>query len=354
MAIPLLASSAAAGGIGAGGGLSIGSLSGVGSLVSGLLGSSSSKKAAKAQAAAAAEAAQVQREGLEFQKDIYADQVGRAQPWMDAGTDAVSYLRALLLGENDSRVGTAIQTPEMAQAQAELDDAQKAYDAALGSGGATVSDAERRRLERMADGLGMYAGKGMRAEREYAKKALAEMQGTGGGNQAAIDSALARLNAARAKLSSATSAAPTRQAMKADEALIKSPGYQFRLGEGEKGINRAAAAGGSRYSGATLKALQRYGQDFASNEFGNHVNRIFTLSGQGQTGVSQAGGASGTLANASQNAANNTGNAIMAGGNATAQGYLGSAGAINNAVQGGISNYLVSQYLSQNPVAQVR
>ena len=54
------------------------------------------------------------------------------------------------------------------------------------------------------------------------------------------------------------------------------PGYAFRLGEGEKSINRASGFRGSPYSGATLKALQRWGQDYASDEFGRAEGRYQT------------------------------------------------------------------------------
>lgn len=55
--------------------------------------------------------------------------------------------------------------------------------------------------------------------------------------------------------------------------FVEDPGYQFRMAEGEKGINRAAAARGGYDSGAALKSLNRFNQDFASNEFGNAFNR---------------------------------------------------------------------------------
>lgn len=55
--------------------------------------------------------------------------------------------------------------------------------------------------------------------------------------------------------------------------LVLDPGYQFRLAEGEKAIRRRAAAGSGAYSGSTLKALQRYGQGLASQEYGAAYNR---------------------------------------------------------------------------------
>ncbi len=51
------------------------------------------------------------------------------------------------------------------------------------------------------------------------------------------------------------------------------PGYQFRLSEGNKNIMQSAAARGGRMGGDTLKALQSYGQDLASQEYGNYANR---------------------------------------------------------------------------------
>jgi hypothetical protein len=51
------------------------------------------------------------------------------------------------------------------------------------------------------------------------------------------------------------------------------PGYLFRLGEGQKVLENSAAAQGGLLSGQTGKALLQYGQNFASNEFGNIYDR---------------------------------------------------------------------------------
>lgn len=72
------------------------------------------------------------------------------------------------------------------------------------------------------------------------------------------------------------------------------PGYQFRLSEGEAGINRSAAANGSQYSGAALKALERFRSGLASQEYGQafdrfntnkttRYNRLASLANVGQT-----------------------------------------------------------------------
>ena len=55
--------------------------------------------------------------------------------------------------------------------------------------------------------------------------------------------------------------------------LIDDPGYQFRLSEGLKGIERSAAAKGTLLTGGTLKALAGYHQGLASQEYGNAWDR---------------------------------------------------------------------------------
>ena len=147
------------------------------------------------------------------------------------------------------------------------------------------------------------------------------------------------------------------------------PGYAFRLAQGNQAIQRAAAAGGGAFSGGTLKALSRYGQDYASNEYqnvynraltgyntntqtglnsfltnfnayntgqGNTYNRLASLAGMGQT-------ATGQLGQLGQTSASTIGNLLTGQGNAAAAGTLGSASAINsglNSATGGANNGL--------------
>ncbi len=97
-----------------------------------------------------------------------------------------------------------------------------------------------------------------------------------------------------------------------NEDFVRDPGYEARMLEGEKGNFRSLAAGGNLNSGRALKALERYRQDYASNEFGNAYNRdaankqrIYSfLGGEKQLGI----GAAGTSIGVAQNTANNIGN----------------------------------------------
>jgi|GEM_PF-4305500 len=127
-----------------------------------------------------------------------------------------------------------------------------------------------------------------------------------------------------------------------NEDFVKDPGYNFRLAEGEKGVNRALAARGGFNSGSALKALARYNQDYGSSEFGNAYNRdaankarIYQfLSGDKASGLQ----ASGIMAGVSQNAANNIGNLGVNASNQVNQLQSDRNMTYANAIQGAIGN----------------
>ena len=118
------------------------------------------------------------------------------------------------------------------------------------------------------------------------------------------------------------------------------PGYGFRLAEGQKALDRQAAARGGLISGGALKAAQRYGQEMGSQEYTNAFNRYQTerqarlnplqsLAGVGQTSVAQLG-------QAGQSMASGVGEAGAAAAQARASGYMGGA----NALSQGLSQYM--------------
>lgn len=118
------------------------------------------------------------------------------------------------------------------------------------------------------------------------------------------------------------------------------PGYAFRLREGMKALERSAAARGGLLSGATLRGVQEYGQDLASQEYTNAFNRyqaeraarlnpLQSLTGMGQTTAANVATQAGQLGQ-------NVGANLMAGGAARASGYVGAA----NALTGGLGQYL--------------
>lgn len=129
-------------------------------------------------------------------------------------------------------------------------------------------------------------------------------------------------------------------------------GLKFGADQGRDAINARATAGGMYDSGATLKALTRFGNDYGStkanesyNRFTNDQNNIFNrLSGVSGTGQV----ATGQVSAAGANMANNVGAAYEGAGNARAAGIVGGAnawgGAINNAY-GAYNNYQNNQRL---------
>ena len=121
------------------------------------------------------------------------------------------------------------------------------------------------------------------------------------------------------------------------------PGYAFRLSEGQKALERSAAARGGLISGGAMKAATRYGQDMGSQEYQNAYNRY-------QTNRANQLNPLGSLTQAGQAAANfqagnlgsygtNVGNLMGQQGQSQAAGQIGMSNTIGNAINTGISAY---------------
>lgn len=149
------------------------------------------------------------------------------------------------------------------------------------------------------------------------------------------------------------------------------PGYAFRMSEGMKALQQSAAARGGLLSGSTLKGIERFGQDLASQEYQNAFNRYYTqrqavlnplqaFLGQGQSATNAMGG---NIGGAAQGMAGtygqmgqaygalgqNLGAAYGNLGQARASGYAGAANAAMGGFQG-LGN-VVNQY-AQNQMMQ--
>lgn len=116
------------------------------------------------------------------------------------------------------------------------------------------------------------------------------------------------------------------------------PGYAFRLAEGQRALDRSAAARGGLISGNALKAAERYGQEMGSQEYQNAFNRYYrereamlnplqSLAGVGQTTAQSLGGAAQTtgtnIGNYALTGAANQGNALLAGAAGRSSAYQG-------------------------------
>ena len=120
------------------------------------------------------------------------------------------------------------------------------------------------------------------------------------------------------------------------------PGYAFRLSEGQKALERQAAARGGLISGSALKAAGRFGQEMGSQEFqnafaraqterANVFNPLLALYGTGAETAGALSGAAGGMGSSIGGFLGQSGQAQAAGllgaGQAAAGGVTGAAGA---------------------------
>lgn len=131
------------------------------------------------------------------------------------------------------------------------------------------------------------------------------------------------------------------------------PSYKWRYSEGLRALDQSAAARGGLFSGAQMKASQRYGQDAASQEYQNAFgrytqswdanrvrkaglyNQYAGLSNTGQQSAQSMGGAGQNYANAAGNIygqmGQQMGSAATGAANALSQGGVNAANTAYNA-----------------------
>lgn len=139
------------------------------------------------------------------------------------------------------------------------------------------------------------------------------------------------------------------------------PGYAFRLGEGMKALRHTAGSRGGLISGGTLKGMQDYAQESASQEYGNAFNRYQTnranqlaplgsLMSSGQAAASNQAGQAGQYGV-------NAGNLMTQAGQAIGAGQLGMANTLASGIgtaasayqrQQNFNDYLARQSAPQN------
>jgi hypothetical protein len=260
-----------------------------GSVVGGIIQGNAAKDAANAQVGAANSANQIQL-------DMYNQNRNDQAPYRQAGFDALN----TLLGRDSNY-------QKRSDLQGQLKFAQSESDRHQGLINGTP-----------ANGLG--SGR------------LGEYQDAFGKNQASIADYQKQIDALGPE--------KTYTPQEVGQRLVEQdPSYQFRMDQGMKGVESSAAARGMLNSGRNMKELSRYGQEFASNEYGNAYNRLASMAGLGQTATAQTGQYGMNYAN---QAGQNFGNI----GNAQAAGQIGQANAINGAISGGINSWMNNRFLT--------
>jgi hypothetical protein len=299
----------------------VGSLAGP--LIGGLLGSDSADSAADAQTTAAAQSDATQR----YQYDTTrADNA----PFRDTGVQAnnrLAYVMGLAPGSSSAPAGSGAGGMTAEQLRAEL----------LGQYTTTAAP-------NPADGANWTRDN----DNQYYTPQPGAQTIDETGLQSAIQARMSQQSQQTQQTQAAQSNDPsfgslsrnfTAADMGADP--VYQSGLKFGLDEGSKGINRQAAAGGSMLSGATLKALTRFGNDYGSTKANESYNRFNTnnnqqynrlagLSGAGQQATNQVSAAGSRMAD-------NISQSQQGVGNARGSAYLTQGNAWQNAINGGVS-----------------
>ncbi|MGJ7613935.1 MULTISPECIES: hypothetical protein [unclassified Variovorax] len=155
--------------------------------------------------------------------------------------------------------------------------------------------------------------------------------------------------------------------------LKNDPGYQFGLDQGTLGIDRGQAARGNYLSGAAMKELTRFNEDYAGTKFNEGFNRASSTYNTNLTakqnawntnlnaydnnrsriysfltGVSTLGqNSAAQVGTGNQQAANNSGNALMQGANAQSAGQVASGNALQSGINGAVNTYNWNNMLSK-------
>lgn len=114
--------------------------------------------------------------------------------------------------------------------------------------------------------------------------------------------------------------------------MASNPGYRFRLEEGQRATENMLRSAGMLNSGKGLRAITRYGQDYASNEYDKSWARLASIAGIGQAAVNSGNASIGNAANSVQQGYSNIGQA-------NAAGKIGQANAWSGAIDSAVGAY---------------
>jgi len=145
--------------------------------------------------------------------------------------------------------------------------------------------------------------------------------------------------------------------------LATDPGYQFGLNQGTQGIERGQASRGNFLSGAAMKELNRFNQDYAGTKFNEGFNRAQSTWNTNQsaydnnrsriysflTGASTLGQNSAAQVGAgNQQAANQISGNMLASGNVNAASAVAGGNALQSGINQAANSYNWNNMLSGN------
>ena len=222
-----------------------GAVSGVVGGLTGLYGADQSNKAAKAQEAAAREAAKLQQQQFEATR-------AALQPYQQAGAGALQRYQAALMGAQEAPIYEMQTTQE---ANPEYQNYIK----------------EKQDIQNQISKLSKYGNRDLARQWEaklYQLEQNKPQEFIEGQQQVQ---------------------AGTYKPQEEFQRFMDNPATQFQIKQGLSALEQGAAARGGLLSGATLKATQRLGQDVASQQYQNYLNRLQGLSQSGQQAAGELG-----------------------------------------------------------------
>lgn len=343
-----------------------------GSVASAAMGSRAAGHAADVQATASTEAARLQKqaadEALAFQREQWNTTQGNIAPWLGAGQGAITNLQSLM-GIPSAGSGGSVTAAGAAPTKPNLPGRPP--------GGTLPEEGQPRDIsDNWGDRKGIWnprmAMEASQAGTENIDTVQPEVDsngnpfvpGTGTASPGGPTGGTPGVNPALGAFGSLAAPWTDQFAAPTDVTQQNDPGYAFRLKEGTRLLENSAAARGGLLTGSTANDLQKYGQEFASNEYGNVYNRALTeyqqrynvfqqnqsnlynrlagISGMGQT-------ATGQLSSAGDAASRNATNILLTSGQqqgqalnntaaARASGYVGSANAWRGAISGSVNS----------------
>src|SRR5947208_7303628 len=259
-----------------------------GSIIGGIMAGNAASSAAQTQANAANTAAQLQyqsgRQALGFQKQVYGQTQAEEAPYLQAGYGGLAnlqYLLGITPQGNIPSLGTASQgggigAPLLPQ-QIEQNVAARSSGVAPGSPYGVGPASLANRVNNMRNPLWQdkYALPG-----DAATGSRMSINGTGAQTSVPAPGATpgstpmaSLVNPQLGAFGSLSKPWSEQFQAPTDVTEKNDPGYQFRLQQGENALQNSAAAKGTLLNGATGADIQKYGQDYASNEYGNVYNR---------------------------------------------------------------------------------
>ena len=273
-------------------------LVGVGaSLLGGLFQGGAAKKAAAAQTKAA-------EQQMGFAREVYDDQTNFLAPYRNTGNVAnAAYAYELGLGSRPMIGGQPLGIETI-------------------PGTATTSSAGGRVVDPLSGGLGglnMLLGGGMQPRR---------VGGTTTTSPTTYRTSDGRTFASLEEAQAWANANPTGGTEY--QGLQKTPGYDFQLSQGLDAVQSSAAARGMLNSGATMNAVNTFGQGLANQEYNNYLNRLSGVASNGQN-------AAGATAAAAGNYGGMGANALAGIGNAQSTGAIAQGNAFNSAIGNALS-----------------